>query len=444
MAKMAKVQRGAKGRRPGKPIHRAGEAAQKPAHTEDLEIESVGVQGDGLAAGPIYVPLTLAGERVTAEVRGDRADVTTILRASPQRVTAPCPHFGDCGGCALQHWEAAPYLDWKREQIRVALGWEKIETDILPAFASPPGSRRRLALHARREGAAAVLGFKARRSWRLARIETCVVADPALSAALPALARLAEPFLEHPKSAPTLHVTVTDTGLDVDITGVERRSGGLSADARMRAAEAANAAGLARVTLAGEIVYQERQPVVRLGGASVALPAGAFLQATPQAEQAMADFAVAAAQGAGRIADLYCGVGTFTFRLAQVAPVLAADASGPAVKALMAATASAPGLKAIVGETRDLDRRPLLAEEMKKIDVALFDPPRAGAFEQAAQLAKSTVARVIAVSCNPVTFTRDARVLIDAGFVLERVLPVDQFLWSPHIELVGVFSRTGH
>ncbi|HEX7758336.1 MAG TPA: RNA methyltransferase, partial [Caulobacteraceae bacterium] len=258
------------------------------------------------------------------------------------------------------------------------------------------------------------------------------------------LARLAEPFLEHPKSAPTLHVTVTATGLDVDVTGVERRSGGLSADARMRAAEAASAAGLARVTMAGEIVYQERQPVVRIGGASVALPAGAFLQATPQAEEAMADFAVTAAQGAGRIADLYCGVGTFTFRLAQVAPVLAADASGPAVRAMVAATASAPGLKAIVGETRDLDRRPLLAEEMKKIDVALFDPPRAGAFEQTAQLAKSKVSRVIGVSCNPVTFARDARLLIDAGFVLERVLPVDQFLWSPHIELVGVFSRTGH
>jgi 23S rRNA (uracil1939-C5)-methyltransferase len=174
MAKMAKLQHRAKGRRPGKAVHRGGEAAQKPAHIEELEIDSVGAQGDGLAAGPIYAPLTLAGERVTAEVRGDRAEVTAILRASPQRVAAPCPHFGDCGGCALQHWAAEPYLDWKREQIRVALGWEKIETEILPAFASLPGSRRRLALHARREGAVAVLGFKARRSWRLARIETCV------------------------------------------------------------------------------------------------------------------------------------------------------------------------------------------------------------------------------------------------------------------------------
>jgi 23S rRNA (uracil1939-C5)-methyltransferase len=408
----------------------------------ELDIAAVGAQGDGLAAGrPIFVPLTLPGERVAAQVSGDRAEMTAILRASPDRVEPPCPHFGDCGGCGLQQWAPEPYLAWKAEQVRFALSRERIETEILPTFATPPGSRRRLALHARREGRAAVIGFKARRSWRLAHIDSCVVADPALVAAFPALERLAAPFLEHPKSAPTLHVTLTDTGLDIDITGVERRSGGLSADARMVAAEAASAADFARVTLAGEIVYMARQPMVRLGAASVALPAGAFLQAAPQAERAIGDFAVAAAAGAHRIADLYCGVGTFTFRLAEIAPVLAADAAGPAVRALSAAMASAPGLKPIAAETRDLDRRPVLAEELKKVDVALFDPPRAGAFEQTAQIAKSKVARVIGVSCNPATFARDARALVDAGFVLERVLPVDQFLWSPHIELVSVFSR---
>jgi 23S rRNA (uracil1939-C5)-methyltransferase len=408
----------------------------------ELDIAAVGAQGDGVAAGrPIFVPLTLAGERVAARVRGERAEVTALLRASPERTQPPCPHFGDCGGCALQHWEMAPYLAWKAEQVRFALSRERIETEILPTFATPPGSRRRLALHARKEGQGAVIGFKARRSWRLARIDSCTVADPALVAAFPALERLAAPFLEHPKSAPTLHVTLTDTGLDIDITGVERRSGGLSADARMIAAEVASAADFARVTLAGEVVYMARQPMVRLGPASVALPAGSFLQAAPQAERAIADFAVAAAAGAHRIADLYCGVGTFTFRLAQIAPVLAADAAGPAVRALSAAMASAPGLKPIAAETRDLDRRPVLAEELKKVDVALIDPPRAGAFEQTAQLAKSKVAKVIGVSCNPATFARDARALVDAGFRLERVLPVDQFLWSPHIELVSVFSR---
>ena len=178
-----------------------------------------------------------------------------------------------------------------------------------------------------------------------------------------------------------------------------------------------------------------------MGEASVALPPGAFLQATPQAEAAMAAFAVEAASGARRIADLYCGVGAFTFPLATVAPVLAADAAAPAVAALLSATASAPGLKAITAEARDLDRRPILAAELKGVDVVCFDPPRAGAAEQAVEVGRSKAGRAIAVSCNPVTFARDARTLVDAGFRLERLKPVDQFLWSPHIELVGVFSR---
>ena len=408
-----------------------------------LTIGEVGGQGDGLAPGPIYAPLTLPGEQVMAWLAGDRAELISVETPSPDRVSPPCRHFGDCGGCALQHWASEPYLAWKAEQIRLALGRERLETQILRPFAAPPGSRRRMALHARREGKVAVIGFKARRSWRLATIDSCTVADPRLVAAFPALALLAKPFLEHNKSAPTLHVTLTETGLDVDVTGVERRSGGLSADARLRAAEAAMAGDFARVTMGGEIIYLARAPVVRVGPARVNLPPGSFLQAVPQAEEAMAAFALEACAGASRVADLYCGVGAFAFRLASVAQVLAADSSAGAIAALRTATASVPGLKPITAEARDLDRRPILAEEMKKIDVALFDPPRAGAAAQSAQLAKSKVARVIGVSCNPQTFARDARILVDGGYTLERVLPVDQFLWSPHIELVGVFSRVG-
>ncbi len=411
------------------------------ADQDDISITAVGAQGDGLAPGPLFVPLTLGGERVRVRREGQRAELLEVLQASPDRVVPPCPHFGVCGGCALQHWDAAPYLAWKGELVRTALSHEHIETEILPTFASPPGSRRRLALHARGGKGGVKLGFKERRSWSLVELDTCVIADPRLVAALPALRALARPFLEHPKSAPTLHVTWTATGLDVDVTGVERKSGGLSADARMRAAEAASAGDMARVTLAGEMVYQARQPMVRLGPATVALPAGSFLQAVPQAEAAMAAFAVEAVAGANRIADLYCGVGTFTFRLAMVAPVLAADSAAPAIAALRAATASAPGLKPITAEARDLARRPMLTQDLAKIDAVVFDPPRAGAWEQSGEIARSKVARVVGVSCNPVTFARDARVLIDAGFTLERVLPVDQFLWSPHVELVGVFSR---
>jgi 23S rRNA (uracil1939-C5)-methyltransferase len=323
---------------------------------QELMINAVGAQGDGLArtddGKPVFVPLTLPGETVLAAMDGARGEVTEILKASAERVAPPCKHFGVCGGCALQHWAAEPYRAWKAEQIRVQLSMEGLETEILPTFAAPAASRRRVALHARKVKGGAALGFKERRSWNLVPIEECPVTDPRIVAALPALARLAEPFLEHPKSAPTLHVTLTGTGLDIDVTGVERKSGGLSADARMRAAMAASEGDFARVTLAGETVYGARQPLVKLGPAVVALPPGSFLQAVPAAERAMVEFAVAEAQGAARIADLYCGVGTFTFRLAEVGAVYAAEMSAPAVAALK--TALAPRSR---GSSRSPPRR---------------------------------------------------------------------------------------
>jgi 23S rRNA (uracil1939-C5)-methyltransferase len=408
----------------------------------ELAIEAVGGEGDGLAAGPAFVPFTLPGERVLARGSGERRELVQVLEPSPQRVVPPCPHFFECGGCALQHWDHAAYLAWKVERLRLTLARERLQTEFAAPFAAAPATRRRVALHARKGGRdAARLGYKIRKSWDLVDIAVCPISDPRIQSAIPALKRLAAPLFEHPKSAPTLHVTLSDTGLDIDISGVERKSGGLSADARMRLADVAAASEFARVTLDGEVAYMARTPQVRLGPATVGLPAGAFLQATAGAEAAMAAFVTQAAHGAARIADLYCGVGTFTFRLAEIAPTYAADFAPQAVRALTAAVATAPGLKGITAEARDLVRRPVLAEELKKTDTVVFDPPRAGAAEQTAELARSGVARVIGVSCNPATFARDAGMLVDAGFRLERVLPVDQFLWSPHIELVSVFSR---
>ena len=415
-----------------------------PSESVELAIASLGAQGDGVAelrGRPVFTPFTLAGEQVRAQVSGDRGELEAVLHPSPDRVAPPCPHFGACGGCALQHFAHAPYLDWKVEQVRLALARERIETAFAAPFAAPPGSRRRLALHARKRGRQVALGYKTRRAWDLVEIEVCSIADPRLVAALPALAACAAPLFEHPKSAPTLHVTLTLTGLDVDVTGVEARSGGLSADARVRVARAAEAGGLARLTLSGEALFQARPSIVRFGAASVALPPGGFLQAVEAAEAALAGFACEALAGADRVADLYCGAGAFTFRLAEQASVLALDGSASAIGALRGAIAGAGGLKQITAEARDLVRRPLLAMEMKRLDAAVFDPPRAGALEQARQIAESKLARVVGVSCNPVTFARDARVLVDAGFHLTRVAPVDQFLWSPHIELVGLFER---
>lgn len=429
-----------------KPPQRRHRPASRPARPSgppvELAIESVGGEGDGVAAGPAFVPFTLPGERVLATAAGERRELLEVLTPSAERVEPACPHFGTCGGCALQHWAHEPYLAWKVARLTATLARQQIETQILPPFAVGPGTRRRVALHARRgSGEAARVGYKARKSWDLVDIAVCPISDPVIQAAIPALKRLAAPLFEHPKSAPTLHVTLTASGLDVDITGVERKSGGLSADSRVRLAERAAEADFARVTLDGEVAYQARLPQVRLGQAVVNLPPGAFLQATPQAEAAMAALVAIEAAGATRIADLFCGVGTFTFRLAEIAQVYAADGAPEAIRALSGALAAAPGLHGVTAEARDLVRRPVLAEELKKTDVAVFDPPRAGAAEQTAELARSPVARVISVSCNPATFARDARTLIDAGFILDRVLPVDQFLWSPHIELVGVFTR---
>lgn len=412
---------------------------------QELTITRVGAQGDGVAetpTGPVFAPLTLPGERIEADVADGRAEDVRLVAASDARIAPVSPQYGDCGGCSLQHWASAPYLAWKREQVRLALAREGIETDIDSTVATPPGSRRRLALHARRgPGGRTIIGFKARRSWRLVEVTECPVADPRIVRAFPALAEVAAPFLEHPKSAPTLHVTWTLTGLDVDVTGVERRSGGLSRDAQMRAIEAAGRADLARLSLAGETLMMARQPRIAFGPATVPLPAGAFLQAVPQAEAAMVERATAAVAGARRIADLFCGAGTFTFPLARIAPVIAADASADGIAALKAGAASASGLKPIVAEARDLFRRPLSPQDLKGVDAVVFDPPRAGALEQTRQIAQTAASVVVGVSCNASTFARDARVLIDAGFTLERVTPIDQFLWSAHVELVSVFRR---
>ena len=413
----------------------------------EAQVQAVGAQGDGICrlegGRTAFAPFTLAGEQVRLRLAGQRAEAIEIVTPSPERVQPPCPHFGACGGCAMQHWAHAPYMAWKAETVRGVLGREGLEAEFLTPFAAPPGARRRVALHARRgaKGGPARLGYKERGAWNLVEVETCTIADPRIVAALPALRRLALPFLEHAKSAPTLHVTLTSTGLEIDVTGVEARSGGLSADARMRAAEIAAQTDMARVSLAGEVVYQARLPMVRFGAAMAALPPGGFLQAVAAAEEAMAQSALTAFSGANRIADLFCGLGAFTFRLAEIASVFAVDSDARAIAALKAATGSAPGLKSITTEARDLFRRPVLADELKKMDGVLFDPPRAGAEDQARQIALSKVARVVGVSCEATTFARDARILTDGGFQLQSIRLIDQFLWSPHVELVGVFSR---
>lgn len=410
-----------------------------------LTIARVGHQGDGIAEsgdGPVFVPGALPGEVVSGEVHGGRMERFDLVEASADRRPIHSAAYAECGVAPMQHWADEPYLAWKREIVAMTLQREGIEAEIEATVATPPASRRRLALHARSgPDGGAVLGFKARRSWRLVELTDCPVSDPRLTAALPALKRVAAPFLGHPESAPTLHVSLTDTGLDVDVTGVEKKSGGLTGDQRALAIAAASEAGLARLSLDGEVLMMEHQPRVTFGRASVPLPPGGFLQASPAAEAEMVSRAVEAVRGAKRVADLFCGAGTFTFPLAEVATVTAADSSAASIAALKAGISTASGLKTITAQARDLFRRPLSPFDLKGVEAIVFDPPRAGAIEQTAQIARTGASVVVGVSCNPATFARDARVLIDAGFRLERVTPVDQFLWSTHVELVGVFRR---
>ncbi|MNU86339.1 23S rRNA (uracil(1939)-C(5))-methyltransferase RlmD [compost metagenome] len=413
--------------------------------TQTLTIARMGHQGDGIAETPqglVFVPGALPGEVISAEVKDGRVEAFDLIEASPDRRPIHSETYAECGVAPLQHWADEPYLAWKREVVIQTLAREGIETEVEATVAVPQASRRRLALHARSgPGGRVLLGFKARRSWRLVELTDCPVSDPALTAALPALAKVAAPFLGHPKSAPTLHVTLTDTGLDVDVTGVEKKSGGLTADVTARAIAAAAEAGLARLSLDGDTLVMARQPRITFGRATVPLPPAAFLQAAPVAEAAMVSRAVEAVRGAKKVADLFCGAGAFTFPLAEVASVIAADSSAASIAALKAGVATAQGLKTIEAQARDLFRRPLSPYDLKGCEAVVIDPPRAGALEQTQQLPGTKASLVVGVSCNPQTFARDARILIDGGFRLEKVTPIDQFLWSTHVELVGIFRR---
>ncbi len=413
--------------------------------TQTLTIARMGHQGDGIAETPngfVFVPGALPGEVISGEVKDGRIEAFELIEASPDRRPIHPETYAECGVAPLQHWADEPYLAWKREVVIQTLAREGIETEVEATVAVPQASRRRLALHARSgPGGRVLLGFKARRSWRLVELTDCPVSAPALTAALPGLAKVAAPFLGHPKSAPTLHVTLTDTGLDVDVTGVEKKSGGLTADVTARAIAAAAEAGLARLSLDGDTLVMARQPRITFGRATVPLPPAAFLQAAPAAEAAMVSRVVEAVRGAKKVADLFCGAGTFTFPLAEVASVIAADSSAASIAALKAGVATAQGLKTIEAQARDLFRRPLSPFDLKGCEAIVIDPPRAGALEQTQQLPGTKAGLVVGVSCNPQTFARDARVLIDGGFRLEKVTPIDQFLWSTHVELVGIFRR---
>jgi 23S rRNA (uracil1939-C5)-methyltransferase len=408
--------------------------------TQSVDIARLGAQGDGIAetpSGPVYVPYALPGEQVMAETHGERARLVAVLTASPERVPPVCRHFTHCGGCALQHLERTAYLAWKREIVAAAFAARGIEAPVAHVISVGLGARRRATLSARRTGRGVVLGFHEAKGHDIVDLQECPVTASAIVRALPGLKRLIEPLVSR-RLPVRLTVTLAANGLDV---AIEDFPGELGADARERLASAAASCQLARLTIAGDTLYQSTVPAVRFGPANVVLPPRTFLQAAPAAESEMVRLVTAAVGSARRVADLFCGLGTFTFPLATTATVLAVDGERQAISALENAAKRTPGVKPIEAKVRDLFREPLSMKELERFDAVVLDPPRAGAAAQAAMLAKSRVGTIVAVSCNPATLARDTRILVDGGYSLERVTPIDQFLFSPHIEAVAVLRR---
>lgn len=422
----------------------SGRAGPGPPDPQDciLTVEAVGARGDGLARterGLVYAPFSLAGERLQARVLGDRAEIAHILEESPERVRPPCAVFGRCGGCQLQHWAGEPYLAWKHGLVVEALAKRGIEAAVEPITAVWGEGRRRAGLHAARSGRELRFGFVRRGGGGVEPITACPLLAPALEAALPALKRLAAQVAPE-RGDVVLQCLLTTAGLDVDVKGAGRVE---AHRARLpHLIQAALEADLARLSFEGEPLVAPRTPRLQIGSVLVEPPPGAFVQPTAAGEAALAARVLEVAQGGRRFADLFCGMGAFALRLAELGEVLAVEGDAAMLAALQRAADGAGGrLHAVASLHRDLLRSPLAALELKRVDTVVIDPPRSGARLQAEQIVASRVERVIAVSCDPASFARDARALLDGGFRLGKVSPFDQFRWSAHVELVAEFAR---
>lgn len=404
----------------------------------EWRVERLGRRGDGVAmAGDerALAGMVLPGEIIAGEAEDGRIAQPRIVTPSADRVRAPCPHYRLCGGCSLMHASDGFVAGWKAGVVETALAAQGIAARVEAVRTSPPRSRRRAVLSGRRTKKGALVGFHARASEVVVDVTDCLVIRPAILAALPDLRRLVS--LGASRSAEvSLAVTETPAGLDIAVSGGKPIDAGLMQDL----AALAGAAGWARIDWGGEALTL-RPPALPLGRAQVVPPPGAFLQATAEGEAALVAAVRAAVGQAGRVADLFAGVGTFALALAETAEVHAVEGLAAPLAALDAGWRGAPGLRRVTTETRDLARRPLLPDELARFDAVVIDPPRAGAEAQAHALAASRVPVVAWVACDPVTFARDARIMAEGGYALDWLEVIDQFRWSPHVELAAAFRK---
>ncbi|WP_319530075.1 class I SAM-dependent RNA methyltransferase [uncultured Cohaesibacter sp.] len=407
----------------------------------EITIDGLGSRGDGIAyygGGALYVPYALEGERVRVTPMGERAELEEILAASEARIEPICPHFKTCGGCVMQHMAPETYGAWKREMVIEALSSRGFEdTEVRDTIQTRPGGRRRAVLAARLIGRRLLFGYHEMRSARIVDIDHCPLLVPALNTLLPKLADFLPLFMTK-KGEARITLLATDSGIDVSLDDVKDMRGGQD---YLKAVEMAEDLDLARLSANGEVLLERRPPMLRMGSAQVSPPPGSFVQADESAEQAMAAMVLEAVGESKRVMDLFCGSGTFALRMANKAQIWALEGDEAALKSLERGWRFGAGLKGIKPERRDLFRRPVLASEMKKFDALVFDPPRAGAKAQCEEIAKARIPVVAAVSCNPGTLARDLRILVDGGYKIRSVTPVDQFLFSPHVECVAILER---
>ncbi|RWX05979.1 class I SAM-dependent RNA methyltransferase [Rhizobium hidalgonense] len=414
--------------------------------TETVTIDKLGAQGDGIAGsagGPVYVPFSLPGETVAIARVKSQGTIMSITTPSPDRQEPPCRHFGPdglngtCGGCTLQHMADLPYRAFKRQLVIDALRSKGLTPDVGEIVPARPGERRRVVFAARKTEKDMLIGFNQAESHHIVAIEECPISSAGIVARLPAIRAIAAALATN---AEPFRVSVLETlsGLDIAVDEVKK----LSDPQRRKAVETVlGLRGIARVSLNGEILIEPSKPLVDFGGVQVSPPPGGFTQATKPAEEAMAELVLAHAGKAKRIADLFAGAGTFSLRLARIGRVHAVEAEAKALAALDHAARNTPGLKPVSVEKRDLFRRPLMTQEFKPFDVVVFDPPRAGAEFQCKELARSAVKKIAAVSCNPLTLARDLAILVEGGYRITGVTPIDQFLWTSHVEVVATLEK---
>jgi 23S rRNA (uracil1939-C5)-methyltransferase len=424
---------------------------------DEFRIDGLSPEGEGIGASKrerVLIDRALPGDRVEAKLRRDidgvlRGDVIGIVEASPHRVAPPCPHYALCGGCTLQHASGAFYRDWKTGIVRDALAAKGLAPALWrePVFL-PAGGRRRITFTAEKQGDTVALGYSRRRQRQVVTIESCLIADPAIMALRPKLAPLLAPLLQEGKPATAFVQTIggpAENQVEIVVTGPVGERGVLDAAVREALATLADELAVDRVSWranlgdAPEMVIERRPLRVRFGALDVALPPLGFLQPTPAGEAALVAAVLDALPPAGRFADLFAGSGTFTGPMLARGAVDVFENAAPAIRALDEAKRDLP-LNAI---RRDLYREPLTSAEADRYDAIVFDPPRAGAAAQVKELAAAAAPLLVGVSCNPATFARDARILVDGGYGLASVQVIDQFTFSHHVELVAAFAKFG-